>query len=75
MITYVYDGVIRSKIQLGVNTFTGWVTRLHKKLQPKRFLLQDNICDNTYICIPEVGFEFREPLLVRTTENIKSIFY
>ena len=63
MITYVYDGVIRSKIQLGVNTFTGRVTRLHKKLQPQRFLLQDNIRDNMYVYIPEVSFEFREPLL------------
>ena len=63
MITYVYGGVIRSKIQLGVNTFTGRVTRLHKKLQPQRFLLQDNIRDNMYVYIPEVGFEFREPLL------------
>ena len=63
IITYVYGGVIRSKIQLGVNTFTGRVTRLHKKLQPQRFLLQDNICDNMYVYIPEVAFEFREPLL------------
>ena len=63
MITYVYGGVIRSKIQLGINTFTGRVTRLHKNLQPQRFLLQDNIRDNIYVYIPEVGFEFREPLL------------
>ena len=62
MITYVCGGVIRNKIQLSINTFTGWITRLHKKSPPQRFQLEDNIRDN----IPEVVFkyhEFREPLL------------
>ena len=62
MITYVCGGVIRNKIQLSINTFTGWITRLHKKSQPQRFQLQDNIRND----IPEVAFkyhEFREPLL------------
>ena len=62
MITYVCGGVIRNKIQSSIDTFTGWITRLHKKSQPQRFQLQNNIRDN----IPEVAFkyhEFREPLL------------
>ena len=62
MITYVYGGVIRNKIQLSINTLTGWITRLHKKSQPQHFQLQDNIRDN----IPEVAFnyrEYREPLV------------
>ena len=62
MITYVCGGVIRHKIQLSVNTFTGWITRLHNKSQPQRFQLQDIIRDN----IPEVAFnycEYREPLV------------
>ena len=62
MITYVCGGVIRNKIQLSINTFTGWITRLHKKSQPQHFQLEDNIREN----IPEVAFkyhEFREPLL------------
>ena len=62
MIAYACGGVIRNKIQLSINTFTGWITRLHKKPQPLRFQLEDNIRNN----IPEVVFkyhEFREPLL------------
>ena len=62
MITYVCGGVTKNKIQLSINTFTGWITRLHKKSQPQCFQLEDNIRDN----IPEVAFkyhEFREPLI------------
>ena len=62
MITYVCGGVIRNKMQLSVNAFTRWITRLHKKSQPQHFQLEDNIRDN----ILEVAFkyhEFREPLL------------
>ena len=62
MIIYVCSGVIRNKIQSSINTFTGWITRLHKKSQPHRFQLENNLRDN----IPEVVFkyhEFREPLL------------
>ena len=62
MITYLYGGVIRNKIQLSVSTLTGWIIRLHNKSQPQQFQLQDNIRDN----IPEVAFnyrEYREPLL------------
>ena len=62
MITYVCSGVIRNKIQLSIHTFIGWISRLHKKSQPQRFQLENNIRDN----IPEVAFkyhEFREPLL------------
>ena len=62
MITYVCGGEIRNKIQLSINAFTRWISRLHKKSQPQSFQLENNICDN----IPEVAFkycEFREPLL------------
>ena len=62
MITYVCGGVIRNKIQLSIDTFTRWITRLHKKSSPQRFQLENNIRDN----IPEVAFKyhkFREPLL------------
>ena len=61
IITYMFGGVIRSKIQLSVNTVIGWITRLQKS-QPQQFQLQDNIRDN----IPEVAFnyrEYREPLV------------
>ena len=63
MITYVCGGVIRNKIQLSVNTLTGWITGLHKKSQPQQFQFQDNIRDNMYVYIPEVAFELREPLV------------
>ena len=33
IITYVCGGVIRSKIQLSINTNTGWITRLHNRSQ------------------------------------------
>ena len=62
MITYVHRGVIRNKIQLSVNTFTGWITRLSNKTHAQQFELEDNIRDN----IPEVTFnycEYREPLV------------
>ena len=62
MITYARGGVIRNKIQLSLNTFTGWITRLHRKSQPQQFQLEDKIHDN----IPEVTFnyrEYREPLV------------
>ena len=62
VITYVHGGVIGNKTWLCVSTFTGWITRLHKKSQPQRFQLQDNIRDN----IPDVAYnynEYREPLV------------
>ena len=62
MITYACDGVIRNKMQLSVDTFTEWASRLHKNQQPKQFQLQDSIRDN----IPEVAFnyrDYREPLV------------
>ena len=62
IITYACGGVIRNKIQLSVNTLTGWINRLQKKSQPQQFQLQDNIRDK----IPEVTFnycEYREPLI------------
>ena len=62
MITYVYGGVIRNKIQLSINTLTRWITRLNNKTHTQHFQLQDNIRDN----IPEVSFnyrEYREPLV------------
>ena len=62
IITYVYGGVIRHKIQLSINTFRRWITRLNNKRQPKRFQLHDILRDN----IPEVAFnycEYREPLV------------
>ena len=61
MVTYVCGGVIRNKIQLSVNTFIGRFTKLHRKSQPQQFQLQDNI----YVYIPEVDFNFREPLLAQ----------
>ena len=61
MITYVCGGVIKNKIQLSVNTFTGRFTKLHRKLQPQQFQLQDNM----YVYIPKVDFDFREPLLAQ----------
>ena len=62
VITYVHGGVIGNKTWLCVSTFTGWITRLHKKSQPQCFQLQDNIRDN----IPDVTYnynEYREPLV------------
>ena len=62
MITYVYGGVIRNKIQLSINTLTGWITRLKNKTHIQQFQLQDTIRDS----IPEVAFnyhEYREPLV------------
>ena len=62
MITFVYGGVIRDKIQWSVNTFTAWSTRLCRKSHTEQFQLQDSTRDN----IPEVAFnyrEYREPLV------------
>ena len=64
MITYMCGGVIIKKIQLGISTLTGWITRLHNKSQhhDQQFQLQDNIRNS----IPEVAFDyskFREPLI------------
>ena len=62
VITYMFGGVIRNKIQLSVNAFTKWITRLCNKSRPQQFQLQDNMCNN----IPEVAFnyrEYREPLI------------
>ena len=63
MITYACGGVITNKIQLSINALTGWITKLPKKSQPQQFQFQDNIHDNMYVYIPEVAFEFREPLV------------
>ena len=62
IITYMHSGVIRNKIQLGIDALTRWVTRLYNKSQAQQFQLQDIIRDN----IPEVAFnynEYREPLI------------
>ena len=62
MITYVYGGVIRNKIQLSVSTFTAWSTKLRRKSHTQQFQLQDSTRNN----IPEVAFnyhEYREPLV------------
>ena len=59
MITYVYGGVIRNRIQLSTNTLTGWITRLKNRTHTQQFQLQDNN-------IPEVAFnycEYCEPLV------------
>ena len=56
IITYVCGGVIRSKIQLSINTNTGWITRLHNRSQYQQFQLQGNIRYN----IPKVAFNYRE---------------
>ena len=61
VITYASGGVIKYKIQSIVNTFTGWINRLHNKSQHRQFQL-DSMCNK----IPEVAFnyhEFREPLV------------
>ena len=58
VITYMLGGVIRSKIQLSLKSFKGWIIR-----KPvNEFQLQKFIRDN----IPEVSFhysEYREPLI------------
>ena len=62
MITYVYGGVIRNRIQLSINTLTGWIIGLKNRTRTQQFQLQDNVRDN----IPEVAFnyhEYREPLV------------
>ena len=62
MITYVYGGVIRNKMQLSIDTLTRWITGLNNKTHTQHFQLQDNIRNN----IPEVAFnyrEYREPLV------------
>ena len=62
MITYVYGGVIRNRIQLSINTLTRWITRLKNRTHTQQFQLQDNVRDS----IPEVAFnycEYREPLV------------
>ena len=62
MITYVYGGVIRNRIQLSINRLTRWITRLKNRTHTQQFQLQDSIRDN----IPEVAFnyhEYREPLV------------
>ena len=63
IITYMFGGEIRVKIQLSVNTITGWITRLYNdRLQHQQFHLDDNIRNN----IPDVAFnyhEFCEPLV------------
>ena len=62
IITYVYGGVIRNRIELSINTLTGWITISKNKAQTQQFQLQDSIRDN----IPEVAFnyrEYREPLV------------
>ena len=62
VITYVYGGVIRNRIQLIINTLTGWITRLKNRTHTRQFQLEDSTRDN----IPEVAFnyrEYREPLV------------
>ena len=46
IVTYVCGGVIRNKIQPSINTFTGWITRLNKKIKVQHFQLENNIRDN-----------------------------
>ena len=43
IITYMHSGVIRNKIQLGIDALTRWVTRLYNKSQAQQFQLQDII--------------------------------
>ena len=62
IITYMFGGVIRNKIQLSVSTLTGWINRLSKKSQHQHLELQNILRDR----IPEVTYnyyEFREPLV------------
>ena len=62
IITYMFGGVIRDKIQLTINTLTGWTTRSLNKSQHQQFEFQDVLHNK----IPKVTYnysEFREPLL------------
>ena len=62
IITYVFGGVIRDKIQLTINTLTGHIKRSLNKSPHQQFELQDVLHNK----IPEVTYnyyEFREPLL------------
>ena len=63
IITYMFGGVIKDKMQRSVNTLTGGITRLYNdRLQHQQFHLDDRIRNN----IPEVAFnyhEFCEPLV------------
>ena len=68
MITYTHGGVMGNKIQLSINSFTRWVSRLHIKSQHQQFQLENNTCNN----IPEVTFnyhEHREPLIGQEYRN------
>ena len=57
MITYMYGGVIRSKIQLSIDTFTKWISR-PRFSEHEKFQLQDDIIDR----IPEIAFNYNEYL-------------
>ena len=62
IITYMFGGVIRNKIQLSVTTLIGLINRLYKKSQHQHLELQNILRDR----IPEVTYnyyEFREPLV------------
>ena len=48
------NGMIRNKVQLNMNNFTRWITRLHSKSQRRQFQLQENVCDN----VSEVPFNY-----------------
>ena len=64
IITYMFGGVIRDKIQLSVSSLTGWVNRSYKKSQHQHLELQNILRDK----IPEVTYnyyEFREPLVAQ----------
>ena len=62
IITYMFGGVIRDKIQLSVNTLSEWIKGSLNKSPHQQFELQDVLHNK----IPEViykYYEFREPLL------------
>ena len=64
IITYMFGGVIRNKIQLIASTLTGWINRSYKKTQHQHLELQNILHDK----IPEVTHnycEFCEPLVAQ----------
>ena len=56
IITYMFGGVIRNKIQLSINTLMGWLSTPQSRLQYQLDNIHDDIPEDTYC-------EYREPLV------------
>ena len=63
IITYMFGGVIRNKIQLSVNTFSEWINRICNKSQNKQYQLQHFTRENIPEYILNAYCEYREPLV------------